>query len=177
MRANSLVGLGSLKPFNVRLPLSLRTTLEASASLANRSLNAHIGLLLEKSMLDHPVITSAPAIIEPLSDSPFGLRLQAGFKSAIQDAARSCGRAMNTEIVIRLLLIAEVGHHEYPVSTSQESHIEIKLQQAWSRLNKAILAMLGSNLSGISGAAEELGAARKEYEHLMQISLLTSSSR
>lgn len=88
---DSLKGLGDKKPFHVRMPNSLRSTLETSAKLANRSLNAHIGLLLEGSISAFPIIEMAPAITEALSKNPFGIRVQDSLKADIQLAAKKCG--------------------------------------------------------------------------------------
>ncbi len=167
---DGLKGLGEKKPFHVRLPPSLRSTLEASAKLANRSLNAHLGLLLEGSVSDFPVLEAAPAITEPLSKVPFGIRVQDGLKTRIQDAARKCGRSLNTEIVIRLLLAAGAVRSIVEVMPrTAEGRIEADMSAAWYRLSQAIESMLCASVTELSKAAVEVRAAKAEYEQLVHL--------
>lgn len=174
---DSLKGLGDKKPFHVRMPSSLRGTLETSAKLANRSLNAHIGLLLEGSVSAFPVIEMAPAITEALSKNPFGVRVQDSLKSDIQLAAQKCGRSMNTEIVIRLLMATGVNRPDVDIKPLPgQAKIEADLIVTWERLNRAIEAMLCTDVFGFSKAAGELRDAKKEYERLVQLKFLAMNT-
>ncbi|MBW6123141.1 hypothetical protein KZ843_09610 [Pseudomonas aeruginosa] len=179
---DGLKGLGGKKPFNARLPNTLRSTLESSAKLANRSLNAHIGFLLEGSVADFPVLENAPSITEPLNKEPVGIRLQDLLKAKIADGARKCGRSINSEIVIRLLLATESAR---PVVDSMAltgmGGIESEMSIAWDRLNRAIETMLGASVFDVSNTANELREAKSEYQrliHLRNLALgaITSSS-
>lgn len=174
---DSLKGLGDKKPFHVRMPNSLRSTLETSAKLANRSLNAHIGLLLEGSISAFPIIEMAPAITEALSKNPFGIRVQDSLKADIQLAAQKCGRSINTEIVIRLLMAAGVNRPDVEIRPLPvQAKIEADLIVTWERLNKAIEALLCADVFGFSKAASELRDAKKEYERLVQLKLLAMNT-
>lgn len=174
---NGLKGLGRKKPFHARLPPSLRSALETSAKMSNRSLNAHLGLLLEGSVSAYPVLEAAPAITEPLSKDTFGIRLQDDLKTRIQDAARKCGRSLNTEIVIRLLLAA--GAVQAPAEISQFAavgQLEVDLLAAWKRLSRAIEAMLSAGVLDLSKAAVELQSAKTEYERLVHLKNLAKNT-
>ncbi len=174
---DGLKGLGGKMPFHVRLPPSLRSALETSATLANRSLNAHIGLLLEGSMTDFPVLEVAPAINEPLSKTTFGIRLQDTLKSKIQGAAQKFGRAINTEIVIRLLLAAGGVRSRGEISSlTGVARIETDMSVVWERLSQAIEQMLCANVLDLSNAAVELHAAKEEFERLVQLKNLALST-
>lgn len=174
---NGLKGLGDKKPYNARLPDSLRSTLEASARLANRSLNAHMGFLLECSVAEFPVVEIAPSITEPLNKVPVGIRMQDSLKVRIADGARRCGRSINTEIVIRLLLAAESA--QPMVENAPKTGIgliETDMSVAWDRLNQAIEEMLCASVLEVSNAANELRVAKDEYQRLVHLRNLSMSA-
>ena len=175
---DNLKGLGIKKPFHVRMPSSLRSSLETSAMLANRSLNAHIGLLLDVSITSFPVVEMAPAITETLSKKPFGIRLQDALKAELGRAAKDSGRAINTEIVIRLLLATSTNSATVEINQiPRESKHHSDLITAWKPLSHAIEDLLCADLGDLSKASVKLRKAKAEYERLVQLKQLAINTR
>ncbi|EMA2595319.1 hypothetical protein U2H31_006502, partial [Pseudomonas aeruginosa] len=107
----------------------------------------------------------------------FGIRVQDSLKADIQLAAKKCGRSINTEIVIRLLMAAGVNRPDVEIRPLPvQAKIEADLIVTWERLNKAIEALLCADVFGFSKAASELRDAKKEYERLVQLKLLAMNT-
>lgn len=173
--ANNLQGIARQNPFSLRLPQSLRLRLEQQAGRGNRSLNAHINLLLERSLSESPIVTMADGVDEPLSRHPYGVRLPEVLKERLQTAANECQRPLNTELIIRLQLAeraaSDVGVIERP---AEELLHRPETTAAWLRLSRAIDIMLGANALDLSKAAVELRAAKAAYEKQCSIGSLAS---
>ncbi len=165
--SSSLKGIAQQTPFPLRLPPSLRSRLEASAGLANRSLNAHINHLLERNLKDFPVLTETYAVTEPLSKVPYGLRMTDTLKSQLQAAARKSGCPLNTELVNRLQQAEMAGSTDVAAERPRDQHPgEPEDRAAWQRLSRAIESMLSASVFDLSRAAADVREAKAAYERL-----------
>lgn len=167
---NNLKGIARQNPFSLRLPQSLRLRLELQAVRGNRSLNAHINLLLEHSLSESPIVTATASVEEQLSLNPYGVRMPEALKERLQTAASESRRSLNAEMIIRLQLAeraaGEVGIAE---RSSEMLPHRPKITAAWLRLSRAIDVMLSASAIDLSKAAVELRAAKAGYEQQSSI--------
>ncbi|TXI34026.1 MAG: hypothetical protein E6Q69_04980 [Aquipseudomonas alcaligenes] len=167
---NNLKGIARQSPFPLRLPLSLRLRLEMQAGRGNRSLNAHINLLLEMSLRDAPTVTLSDSVEEPLSRSPYGVRMPEALKARLQTAADEGKRPLNTELILRLHLAAiAFGEGGTVEPAAEELPFPPQVITAWLRLSSAIDALLSASALDLSKTAVELRAAKAAYEQLTPI--------
>ncbi|WP_153785202.1 hypothetical protein [Pseudomonas sp. EMN2] len=173
--ANKLQGIGRQNPFSLRLPPSLRLRLEVQAERGNRSLNAHINLLLERSLSENPIVTVTGGVEEPLSRHPYGVRMPEALKERLQAAANESGCPLNTELIMRLDLAERAADKGGIVERPAEnlSH-RPEITAAWLRLSRAIDVMLSASALDLSKAAVELRAAKAAYERQSSIGSLVS---
>lgn len=168
--ANNLQGIARQNPFSLRLPQSLRLRLELQAGRGNRSLNAHINLLLERSLSEISIVTATDVVEEPLSRNPYGVRMQEALKERLLAAASESGRPLNTELIIRLHLAALASDEGVNIERdAEEQPYPLEVTAAWLRLSLAIDAMLSASVLELSKAATELHSAKVAFGHISLI--------
>lgn len=169
---NSLKGIARQNPFPLRLPPSLRLRLEFQAGRGNRSLNAHINLLLERSLSEYPIVSGRDGVEEPLSRDPYGVRMPETLKARLQSAASESGRPLNTEMILRLCVTGlAVGEAVTVERAVEDMPWSPEVTAAWLRLSRAIDAMLSASALGMSKAAVELRAAKAAYEQMSSMKI------
>ncbi len=168
---SSIKGNAQRSPFPTRLPPSLRVLLEMQAGRAMRSLNAHIVLLLERSLTEHPILQINDAIEEPLSRVPYGVRMPESIKACLESSAKQGGRPLNTELILRLQLAAKADESASVERSVDEPSYQREVAVAWLRFSLAVDAVLSANTLDLSKAAIELGAAKAAFELVNPIPL------
>lgn len=165
-----LKGIARQNPFSLRLPPSLRMRLELQAGRGNRSLNAHINLLLERSLSEYPIVAATDVAEEPLSREPYGVRMPEALKACLQSAANESGRPLNTELILRLQLAESAAGESSSVERAAEAlPYPPQVTVAWLRLSRAVDTMLSASAINLSKAAVELSSSKAAFEQLTSI--------
>lgn len=152
--------------FNLRLPLSLKSSLANIGQSSGRPANNVVSLLLEKSFLESRTYNRSDVPSENSDWVTFRIRYSDEINDALLAAIKLSGLPKNAELIARLS--AMIFCSDTLPTKELKRDLNAQLSSAWERMDRAIAAAMAATPLTLSESMQEVAFARDEFNKLWQ---------